>query len=163
MVHFGGHLKAVSDGEKGSHLFLVPYNELKDVIHQHDSEKFIKEWNAALNAASLDFQTALSQVWATIFAALAPPHQDPDLIRGAAPGTALRLYVDTNNRQAALDLLTRLTQIHTAVITNAEALRKIVKKFDKQNTPPVLLSTQPIDKRIECPLRTETNWERETC
>mmetsp|Transcript_26867 Transcript_26867/g.77464 ORF Transcript_26867/g.77464 Transcript_26867/m.77464 type:complete len:948 (+) Transcript_26867:221-3064(+) len=67
---------------------------------------------------------------------------DPDDLRGALPDTALRLYLthissgqalaDGSGHAAIQSLYSQLKNIHSTALINSEALRKLVKKFDKE-------------------------------
>jgi len=56
---------------------------------------------------------------------------DDDAIRGALPDAALQLYVSSVPSSQAQELFSFLKDIHATALINAEALRKLVKKFDK--------------------------------
>jgi hypothetical protein len=51
--------------------------------------------------------------------------------RGTLPDEALRLYAQKVGEEVTQELLCRLLHIQEAALTNAEGLRKLVKKFDK--------------------------------
>ena len=139
MVNFGGHSKAVRaslNAGNAEQLYLVHYNDLKALIfdpHEHGIPvkrvEFSKQWNDALREASLDLQDALLEVWNRVFDAT----QELASARGAPPGTALQQYFEVAGSEAASELRTRFTVIHTAASTNFESLRKLVKKFDKHH------------------------------
>lgn len=139
MVNFGGHSKAVRaslNAGNAEQLYLVHYNDLKALIfdlHEHGNEvkriEFSKQWQDALREASYDLQEALLEVWKIVFEAT----QEHQASRGAPPGTALQHYFEVAGSEAASEIRTRLTMIHTAASTNFESLRKLVKKFDKHH------------------------------
>ena len=54
-------------------------------------------------------------------------------IRGALPDAALQLYVNAVSPSRAQSTFTFLKDIHATALINAEALRKLVKKFDKMH------------------------------
>lgn len=74
-------------------------------------------------------------LWKLVFDGIkdALPEGDTESVRGALPDTALRLYLSMSNIDAAQELLFLVKQIYNTALTNAEALRKLVKKFDKQH------------------------------
>mmetsp|Transcript_31792 Transcript_31792/g.64722 ORF Transcript_31792/g.64722 Transcript_31792/m.64722 type:complete len:602 (-) Transcript_31792:822-2627(-) len=75
------------------------------------------------------------ELWKLVFDGIkaALPEGDAESVRGALPDTALRLYLSTSDIDAAQELLFLVKQIYNTALTNAEALRKLVKKFDKQH------------------------------
>lgn len=54
-----------------------------------------------------------------------------DAIRGALPDAALQMYVGVVPPEMAHEMFAFLKDIHSTALINAEALRKLVKKFDK--------------------------------
>jgi hypothetical protein len=64
-------------------------------------------------------------------------------IRGALPDTALRFYLQKSNMDSCNELLNLVKQIYNTALTNAEALRKLVKKFDKQHKKRLSFSLLP--------------------
>jgi hypothetical protein len=131
MVKFGGHVEAVREGDnKGTELYLVPYNEIKGLIfHENAGINFPEAWHNALSSSEDDCRKARSGLWEHIFATIA--HCEPAKVRGAHPGNALQLYLENVHPSLSQDLLLRMNQIHQAAAVNSEALRKLVKKYDK--------------------------------
>lgn len=70
-------------------------------------------------------------------------HANAEQLRGALPDTALRTYLAVSNIDAAQELLFLVKQIYNTALTNAEALRKLVKKFDKQHTAALSVELLP--------------------
>ena len=60
-------------------------------------------------------------------------HDFEEQIRGALPDAALQLYVNAVSPSRAQSTFTFLKDIHATALINAEALRKLVKKFDKMH------------------------------
>ena len=54
-----------------------------------------------------------------------------DAIRGALPDAALQMYVSAVPPGRAHEIFSFLKDIHSIALINAEAMRKLVKKFDK--------------------------------
>lgn len=145
MVNFGGHLNAVRATPRTDRdVYYVPYNDLKEIIFENandSAQRFVQAWDEALDAACQSFRTLSREVFQSVFEELVK-HEG---VRGVPLATALERFVkQTDAPTSAADLLTSLTQLHTAALTNGEALRKLVKKYDKynvQNDPlsPVLL------------------------
>ena len=121
-------------------------------------------WTACLERASHDFARCTQQFWQRVFARIA----HLDVARGALPGTAISFYVQTvqlerqqqnnsinindsdssnhnSDEEDAQEFLVLLKKIYEVAYRNTEALRKLVKKYDKHLRPneaplsPVLL------------------------
>jgi len=131
----------LKQGLTSSH-YIVPYIEIRDnrilnVLEAAQTSvvtirsRFISEWRNALDKASEDFRVSTTAAWATIFRAISQIPQ----ARGAQLETALRLYTPTVGITASQDMLGFLKGVHSAATLNVEALRKLVKKFDKKVTP----------------------------
>jgi hypothetical protein len=132
MVNFGGHLKALREGEnKGTDLYIVPYNDMKEWIFAEDAvlDDFENRWRQALEKANVSFTDAVGTLWGAIFEAAADVSP-----RGAPLGIAMKSYVDVVGSDQGQEALHRMIQIHTAALTNSEALRKLVKKHDKYHS-----------------------------
>jgi len=150
MVKFGGHVEAVRTADnRGTELYLVPYNDIKSLISATTNEahsethSFEVAWNDALTKSIEDFQAARNKLWNHVFSVVAEKNH-PDSFRGTNPGNALRLYVDSVHPDKAQGLLLRMTQIHRAASINSEALRKLVKKHDKKLSDRLSLSLLPL-------------------
>lgn len=132
-----------------SHLYIVPYCEIRDnyvenldlAVQAKDgaADRFAHEWTDVLKQASTDFDAAMTALWTLVFASIAA---DPEA-RGATPERALRLHLLTAGVEAAHQLLARINVIYETSLTNAEALRKLVKKFDKQHATQLSLTLLP--------------------
>mmetsp|Transcript_7466 Transcript_7466/g.8653 ORF Transcript_7466/g.8653 Transcript_7466/m.8653 type:complete len:263 (+) Transcript_7466:81-869(+) len=139
MVKFGRHVQFFLENDhKGSDLYIVDYNEIRDKYipnnktDQSESSSrdlFIENWKTCLNRATVDFQRAMTQIWSTVFDGIFK--SNPAESRGALPDDALRFYIQSASENEVHELLAELCQIHAAALTNAEALRKLVKKYDK--------------------------------
>jgi len=129
-MKFGRHIDVFAhEANVGTGLFVVPYNDIKASC-KTSREDFEQQWRENLDMASIDFHSAISQFWAKIFSKIT----SADESRGALPGIAINLYRKEAGREAAQELLVRLKQIYEASYHNSEALRKLVKKFDKKNS-----------------------------
>ena len=91
------------------------------------ANRFQTEWRIALKRASVDFERAMKLFWGEIFDAI----DSNDAVRGALPDAALQIYVSLVSAEKAQESLRFLKDIHATALINAEALRKLVKKFDK--------------------------------
>ena len=56
-----------------------------------------------------------------------------DMLRGALPDDALQLYIAVVPLERARDTFSFMKTIHSTALINSEALRKLVKKFDKMH------------------------------
>lgn len=128
MVKFGRHLQFYLECEQpeGEH-YIVPYSEIRDLIGDNDVEGYVTEWRECLRLSAEDFVESIAKLWRTVFAAL---HNRADA-RGARLDDALTLYVSIEGISAGQDLLVSVRAIYSAAEVNVEALRKLVKKFDK--------------------------------
>eukprot|EP00585_Thalassiosira_rotula_P012941 CAMPEP_0196132160 /NCGR_PEP_ID=MMETSP0910-20130528/1887_1 /TAXON_ID=49265 /ORGANISM="Thalassiosira rotula, Strain GSO102" /LENGTH=970 /DNA_ID=CAMNT_0041391727 /DNA_START=51 /DNA_END=2963 /DNA_ORIENTATION=- len=117
-------------------------------------DRFKSEWRMALKRAAGDFDRAMQLFWSEVFEGITSynpngvdeqkedTNEYEDVIRGALPDAALQMYVSAVPPERAQETFSFLKDIHSTALINAEALRKLVKKFDKlyrKNTS--LLST----------------------
>jgi hypothetical protein len=130
MVKFGGHIDALSHGDLHSlDTYLVPYDEIKGLIFEAP-EKFPEAWQIALKSAKDKFKKDRKALWQGIFDKIAA-EAEAENVRGAHPGNALHLFVDNVHPNDARELLVRMRQTNQTGFANSEALRKLVKKYDK--------------------------------
>jgi len=137
------------------------------------SPLFEREWLSSLEAASGDFQSHLQCLWTAVFEEICNSNNNNNsagdegqqqqqqqqsstarttngttatahCCRGALPDEALRRYLEVAGTPRALDLLARLVTIQQVAHTNSEALRKLLKKYDKHNDPPLSPSLLPL-------------------
>ena len=131
MVKFGRHLQFYLECEQpeGDH-YIVPYSEIRDLIgdSQSNAEQYVAEWRECLRLSAEDFVESTAKLWREVFAAL---HNRADA-RGSRLDDALTLYVSIEGVSAGQDLLASIRAIYSAAEVNVEALRKLVKKFDKR-------------------------------
>lgn len=130
MVKFGGHIEALSHGDLHSlDTFLVPYNDIKRLIFENP-EEFVTAWKRALKTAENNFREDRNALWQKVFDKITAVAESEE-VRGSHPGIALQAYVQNVHPDMASELLVTMRQILQAGQTNSEALRKLVKKFDK--------------------------------
>ena len=128
MVKFGRHLQFFLDNEhQGSDLYVVPYNDVRACIS--DPDAFLVKWRECLEHASVDFLKATAAWWSRVFEGINHLKES----RGALPEVALRLYISVADEEELSELLSMTKQLHSTSLTNAEALRKLVKKYDKEH------------------------------
>jgi glycerophosphoryl diester phosphodiesterase len=133
MVQFGRHIDVfVAQDNSGTGLYVVPYNDVKVLCATCDDspQDFEQKWRETLQTASQDFERVITEFWCTVFSTIAA-HEEA---RGALPGVAISLYLSIAGKDATRDLLVKLKHIHQAAYHNTEALRKLVKKFDKKHS-----------------------------
>jgi len=148
MVKFGRHLQFYIELEHPNKTHsIVPYAKLRDLIEQATSitptlsQTFESQWHDALLNASTDLTESTKSFWNTIFESISSQNDnnnDDDVVdsnhilaRGIEPFDAIKLYIDRNDIAIVRDMLCFLKDTHTVAEMNYQALRKIVKKFDK--------------------------------
>ena len=156
MVKFGRHCRAFAENNSG--LYVVPYDSIRNSLIENVEDKsdpihkqnFEAEWRKCLDLASLDFRKAMKGLWKLVFDGIETAtaegggtHATAEQLRGALPDTALRTYLTVSNIDAAQELLFLVKQIYNTALTNAEALRKLVKKFDKQHSAALSMELLP--------------------
>jgi len=118
-----------------------PCNCEDEIMDEHANahffaNRFETEWRIALKRASVDFERAMGLFWTEVFQGIIQ-HKDEDeegdAIRGALPDAALQMYVSVAPAEEAQNLFNFLKDIHATALINAEALRKLAKKFDKHH------------------------------
>lgn len=130
MVKFGGHIEALSHGDLHNlEKSLVQYNHIKSFIFDNPKE-FEKEWEKALISANETCLRGRKQIWKNVFNKISEV-SDVAEVRGAHPGNALRHYVESVPPSVAHELLMKMREALQTSETNSEALRKLVKKYDK--------------------------------
>lgn len=134
MVKFGRHQKYFLEHEHRDDSFVVPYNKTKSQIEEDSVEftadDFVKQWQNYLEQARQEFDTSVGRAWQRVFATLHDVHTEE--ARGAPPEKALVLFATTApSQKTVVEVLDIFKSIHATALVNAEALRKLVKKFDK--------------------------------
>jgi len=118
-----------------------PCNGEDKILDEHATahffaNRFETEWRIALKRASADFERAMGLFWTEVFQGIIQ-HKDEDeegdVIRGALPDAALQMFVSVAPAEDAQNLFNFLKDIHATALINAEALRKLTKKFDKHH------------------------------
>jgi hypothetical protein len=142
MVKFGKHQQFFLEHElQDSSLYTVPYNEFKHsnipakdgdgamegLSRDETKDNFLREWRVCLEKCQEDFASSTKDFWASIFEGIA---ELPEA-RGALPDHALHLYLNLLDEDQAHELHALLKAMHATALLNSEALRKLVKKYDK--------------------------------
>ncbi len=124
------------------------YDEAEQKLSDDEPDEetlFIDIWKSALKTADEDFTRARGEIWQKVFAEVAANDDGADsMVRGAHPGNAIKFYVDLKNSEGsteAQELLSQMKLVYRAASVNSEALRKLVKKFDKHRQGRQLSST----------------------
>eukprot|EP00574_Skeletonema_japonicum_P011984 CAMPEP_0201730694 /NCGR_PEP_ID=MMETSP0593-20130828/23127_1 /ASSEMBLY_ACC=CAM_ASM_000672 /TAXON_ID=267983 /ORGANISM="Skeletonema japonicum, Strain CCMP2506" /LENGTH=510 /DNA_ID=CAMNT_0048223291 /DNA_START=57 /DNA_END=1589 /DNA_ORIENTATION=+ len=138
MVKFGRHLQFYLECDElksgASKPYIVPYKDIRGAIGD-SQEEFQKLWLNSLKAVSDDYTQRLHSLWQQIFSDLFRfSRQDQNVLRGLPREDAVQLYLSTMSEKKSRDLLTNLKRFHSNASMNGEALRKLVKKYDKQAT-----------------------------
>ena len=121
----------VSETEASSNIFVVPYKKIRGTIGESQQE-FQQSWMESLNAASVDYTQRVRDLWQMIFADLFRLSQrDVNVLRGLPHEDAVELYLATMSDKKSRDLLTTIKRLYSNASMNLEALRKLVKKYDK--------------------------------
>jgi len=117
--------------------------EDKETQLQILGQRFKTEWRISLKRAAGDFDRAMQLFWSEVFEGVTSynpngvdehkeeTNEHEDIIRGALPDAALQMYVSVVPPERAQETFSFLKDIHSTALINAEALRKLVKKFDK--------------------------------
>lgn len=138
MVKFGRHLQFYLECDElksdKSKPYIVPYKDIRGAIGE-SQEEFEKLWLDSLNAVSKDYTQRSRELWQQIFSDLfRSSEHDLNALRGLPHDDAVQLYLSTMSEKRSRDLLTTVKRLHSNASMNGEALRKLVKKYDKQAT-----------------------------
>jgi Glycerophosphoryl diester phosphodiesterase family len=144
MVKFGNHHQFFVE-QKNPDSYTVPYNEVKIRIEEGrvPLDEFVVQWRTCLEHAKSEFDMALMPLWQRVFAAL---HSNEDS-RGAPPEKALLLFTQQAAKEHVQEVLEQFKNLQATALLNAEALRKLAKKFDKNYRPNN--KQQPVDSASE--------------
>ena len=94
--------------------------------------QFSHAWQTSLKAASDDYIHRVRVFWESVFDDLFRlSGREDNENRGLPCEEAIRLYVSSMKESRSRDLFTTLKKVHSCASMNVEALRKLVKKFDK--------------------------------
>jgi hypothetical protein len=127
MVKYGRHLLFLRQ-RLPEKLYLVDYKHVQSLIGETDG--FIRAWKEALQAAGDAKEVMMTELWSEVFDRVTSGFDANE--RGLRPVVALRLYHDTMGMHETQRLIDNYSEARTSCIANWEALRKLVKKFDKQ-------------------------------
>lgn len=106
----------------------MPYTDIRSLIGESE-EQFVQAWKASLSAASDAYAHSLRSIWESIFEDLSRCAEQQ--CRGLPLDEATKLYVLTMPEDRSRDLFSSMKRLHSSASMNAEALRKLVKKYDK--------------------------------
>lgn len=129
MVKFGRHLQFYLESDEQSSEsdpFIVPYMDIRATVGLSQAQ-FSHAWQISLKAASDDYIYQVRLLWKKIFDDLREEQNN----RGLPSEEAIQLYASTMKEGRSRDLFTSVKKVHSSASMNVEALRKLVKKFDK--------------------------------
>ena len=130
----GRHLQFYLEEEKGEgHLsdetpFIVPYTDIRGTIGESQAT-FTQAWRYSREAACDDYLHRTRDLWEKVFGDLV--RHGCTTYRGLPFDDVIQTYADWVGERHARDLFSVIKKIHTSSSMNVEALRKLVKKFDK--------------------------------
>ena len=129
--HLQFYLESDEQSSNRNDPFIVPYTDIKDEIASSQAQ-FVHAWQVSLNAASDDYLRRIRVLIEEIFADLARlPGWDEQRVRGLPLDEAMSCYASNMKENRSRDLFSRMKKIYSSTSINVEALRKLVKKFDK--------------------------------
>ena len=128
MVKYGRHLLFLSQ-RLPKDAYLVNYKGVQSTIGD-DPEPFVRAWEEALHAATDAHDRAMSDLWSEV---LSQVYNKFGADGGVKPVVALRMYLEAMGARETQRLIDKYNELRTTCLANWEALRKLVKKFDKNN------------------------------
>ena len=140
MVKYGRHLEFLRQRFARS-VYLVDYKGIQRVV---DRAAFSADWQEGLARATAAKEAGVAGLWARVFGGIAAVADDDQ--RGARPGVALETYHDAASAADAQRLLDDYAEVRMAAVAYWEALRKLVKKFDKNAPDDQALSGELLPK-----------------
>ena len=129
MVKFGSHILFLQGKLPGS--FLVEYKKVQRVGAEEGAAAFVAAWRESLAKASAAKEEAMASLWAQVFSSCATA-VGWGTHRGLRPTDALHVFHGTVGPAETQRLVDAFSEVRMASVANWEALRKLVKKFDKQ-------------------------------
>ncbi len=109
-------------------------NKNKNVMAMTPSS-FELAWREALQKSNSDFFESINSCWKSVFDSISSSTSNSinkDAMRGIELMDAIHLYTEMNSIVTSRDLLCFLKDTYNIAEMNYQALRKIVKKFDKK-------------------------------
>mmetsp|Transcript_9880 Transcript_9880/g.22494 ORF Transcript_9880/g.22494 Transcript_9880/m.22494 type:complete len:536 (-) Transcript_9880:230-1837(-) len=132
MVKFGRHLQFYLEEEpsysSGKTPFIVPYSDIRGLIGESQAT-FTQAWQNSRKAASDDYLHRTRVLWEKVFGDLV--RHGCVNYRGLPFDEAIQTYANSVGERSTRDLFSVMKKIHMSSSMNVEALRKLVKKFDK--------------------------------
>ena len=140
MVKYGRHLEFLRQRfQKGA--YLVDYKAIQRVV---DRAAFSADWQEGLARATAAKEAGVVGLWSRVFQGIATA-VDADQ-RGVRPLVALHAYHGAASAADTQRLLDDYSELRMAAVANWEALRKLVKKFDKNAPEAEALSGELLPK-----------------
>lgn len=133
MVKFGRHLQFLRQDQR-TPAYLVEYKKVSTLLGQEDA--FTAAWREGLQTATAEYSGLTAALWQRVIDGVSRRAQaeDADELRGARPLAALRAYHALFGVDEARKLIDEFGDSRNAAVANSEALRKLVKKYDKELT-----------------------------
>jgi len=132
MVKFGRHLQFLRQ-EQRTPAYLVEYKKISALLGQEDT--FSAAWREALQTATAEYTGLTAALWHRVLISISKAQaEDEDELRGARPLAALRAYHALFGGDEARKVIDEFSDSRSAAVANSEALRKLVKKYDKELT-----------------------------
>ena len=129
--HLQFYLESDEQSSNKNDPFIVPYTDIKDEIASSQAQ-FVHAWQVSLKAPSHDYLHRVRVLIEEIFSDLARLHGWDELhVRGLPLDEAMSCYASNMKENRSRDLFSRMKKIYSSTSMNVEALRKLVKKFDK--------------------------------
>ena len=125
--HYYYKRKACND----TSFYVVPFMDMHAELtpnHFLSLDSFILKWLDCLNRASKDFEVKCKEIWEIVLTKCMFEYD----FYGALPEDSLHYYVNFSSDEEVSAILTRFQSLHSTAMMNAEALRKLVRKFDKR-------------------------------
>lgn len=139
-----------------SNHYIVPYSRLRNAIESPDAEavevdkqqqhqqhhndqnvmdmtpsSFELAWREALQKSNSDFFESINSCWKSVFESISDKN-NKNVMRGIELMDAIHVYTQMKDIVSSRDLLCFLKDTYNIAEMNYQALRKIVKKFDKK-------------------------------
>ena len=140
MVKYGRHLEFLRQRFQKS-AYLVDYKAIQRVV---DRAAFSADWQEGLARATAAKEEGVAGLWSRVFQGIATV-VDADQ-RGVRPLVALHTYHASVSAADTQRLLDDYSELRMAAVANWEALRKLVKKFDKNAPEDQALSGELLPK-----------------
>jgi hypothetical protein len=121
-MKFGRHIEFFRSGRTS---YVVAYNDIAALTSER---AFLEAWNECIQKATSEHARSMRALWTKVLSELADSG-----VRGAPQQRALRMYTAHRGSVATREVLAVVQELRALCIVNSEALRKLVKKWDKRS------------------------------